>query len=134
MNNLLIPLHKWASNHDENFLTEILVFLLNHYAQNEPQSAISLISLITDDRLVLSEKDLNVLRIEAQHHTTEGSPDIKLETLSFVCFIEVKVDSGFGHDQLARYKKLLGKYKKRSALITLTRYYPGQSIGYLIIF
>ena len=123
MNNLLILLQKWARKQDENFLTEILVFLLNHYAQNEPQSAIQLIKWITQDMLALPEKDLSVLIIEAQHHTAEGSPDIRIETPNFICFIEVKVDSDFGSGQLATYKKLLDAYKgKKSALITLTRY------------
>jgi len=28
-NNLLISLHKWSGRQDENFITEVLVYLLN---------------------------------------------------------------------------------------------------------
>ena len=97
MNNLLIPLHKWAKNQDENFLTEILVFLLNHYVQYEPESAVWLINRITGDELDLSEKDLSGLSIESQPpRTAEGVPDIKIATPRVICFIEVKVGSYFG--------------------------------------
>ena len=123
MNNLLIPLHKLARRQDENFLTEILVFLLNYYVQNEPGSAIWLIKLITDNELGLSENDLQVLSVEAQHHTPVGIPDIKIETPNFICFIEVKVDEDFGPKQLSTYKEYLQKKsKKESMLITLTKY------------
>jgi hypothetical protein len=122
MNNLLIPLHKLARRQDENFLTEILVFLLNYYVQNEPESAIWLIKLITDEELDLSENDLHVLSVEAQHHTPIGIPDIKIETPNFICFIEVKVDADFDSNQLSTYKGYLQKkYKKKSMLITLTK-------------
>jgi len=123
MNNLLIPLHKLARRQDENFLTEILAFLLNYYAQNEPESAIWLIKFITGEELDLSEKDLRVLSVEAQHHTPIGIPDIKIETPNFICFIEVKVDADFDSKQLSTYKEYLQKkYKKKSVLITLTKY------------
>ena len=122
MNSLLIPLHKLARRQDENFLTEIFVFLLNYYVQNEPESAIWLIKLITDKELDLSENDLQVLSVEAQHHTPIGIPDIKIETPNFICFIEVKVDADFDSNQLSTYKGYLQKkYKKKSMLITLTK-------------
>jgi len=131
MNNLFIPLHKLAIRQDENFLTEILVFLLNHYVQYEPESAVWLIKRITNDKLVLSEKDLRILSVEAQHHTQMGVPDIKIETPNFICFIEAKVDSDFGEGQLKDYKSVLGECQKEkesigetleTKLITLTRY------------
>ena len=131
MNNLFIPLHKLAIRQDENFLTEILVFLLNHYVQYEPESAVWLIKRITDDKLDLSVKDLRILSVEAQHHTQMGVPDIKIETPNFICFIEAKVDSNFGEGQLKDYKSVLDDCQKEkesigetleTKLITLTRY------------
>jgi hypothetical protein len=130
MNNLFIPLHKLAKRQDENFLTEILVFLLNHYVQYEPESAVWLIKRITD-KLDLSVKDLRILSVEAQHHTLMGVPDIKIETPYFICFIEAKVDSNFGEGQLKDYKSVLDDCQKEkesidetleTKLITLTRY------------
>lgn len=121
-NNLLISLHKWSSNQDENFITEVLVYLLNYYLLYEYDSSISIIKRITNGKLSLTDNDLSSLLITTQAHTHKGIPDIRIENNFFLGFIEVKVDSNFGSDQLSRYKAILSASNKQTGLISLTRY------------
>ena len=122
-NNLLVSLHNLASSQDENFLTEIFAFLLNFFSIHENKSAIQIMNLITDGKFRPSVKDLNSIDITTQINTSEGRPDIKIETKTHLIYIEVKVDSDFGTDQLKRYKKALSLSQKTTLLITLTRYH-----------
>ena len=125
-NNLLISLHKWSSNQDENFITEVLVYLLNFYLRHEHDSSISIIKRITNGQLTLTANELSTLLITTQAHTEKGIPDIRIENNFFLSFIEVKIDSNFGSDQLSRYKAILKSSKKKTALIVLTRYHHEQ--------
>jgi len=121
---LLASLHRWSSNQDENFITELLVYLLNFYLVHEPQAAVYMIERITGNLLSLKTNEISTISVTTQAHTEEGIPDIKIENNSFLIFIEVKVDHNFGNKQLSRYKAALEKESKQTALITLTRYHP----------
>jgi len=121
-NNLLISLHKWSSRQDENFITEVLVYLLNFYLRHENDSSISIIKRITNGQLSLTANELSTLLITTQARTHKGIPDIRIENNFFLSFIEVKVDSDFGSNQLSRYKSILNASNKQTELITLTRY------------
>lgn len=121
--NLLVPLHNLASSQDENFLTEVLAYMLNFFSMHEKKSAIRLMKFITGGIFQPSVEDLKRIDITTQIKTSEGCPDIKIETKDYLIYIEVKVDSDFGYDQLARYKKALSLSQKTTILITLTRYH-----------
>ena len=118
-----MPLHNLASSQDENFLTEVFAYLLNFFSIHEEKSAIKIMKLITDNKFCPSVEDLNSIDITTQINTSEGRPDIKIETRTHLIYIEVKVDSDFGFDQLERYKKALSLSPKTTLLITLTRYH-----------
>jgi hypothetical protein len=123
---LLTSLHRWASHQDENFITEALVYLLNFCLVHEPQAAAYMIEKITGNLLSLKTNEINTISVTTQVHTNKGIPDIKIESDSFLVFIEVKVDSNFASNQLSRYKVVLTKNSKQTGLITLTRYRPEQ--------
>ncbi len=120
---LLVPLHNLASSQDENFLTEVLAYILIFFSIHEKRSAIHLMNLITDGKFQPSVEDLNRIGITTQINTSEGRPDIKIETKNYLIYVEVKVDSDFRHDQLKRYKRALSLSQKKSMLITLSRYH-----------
>ena len=120
--NLLTALYKWSSGQDENFITEILVYLLNHYLSNEDVASKSIFSRITGGRLKPNAAEFDALSVTTQTHTKKGIPDVKIENNHFLCFIEVKVDSHFGNNQLSRYRSILNASDKSTALISLTRY------------
>jgi len=122
-NNLFIPLHVLASRQDENFLTEIFIFLLRYFVEHEQISAISLLNNISGGLLKLSHNELGSVNISTRSKTAKGIPDIEIRTREFLLFIEVKVDSDFRCKQLERYKSVLKASGLESALITLTRYH-----------
>lgn len=118
--NLFESLHKWAAANDENFITESFAYILNLYKKYDSESFDIIIKKITNN-IINSNSDLSSLTITTQFHTENGTPDIKIENTDILVFIEVKVDSGFGNDQLGRYKKVLSTKNKKTALITITR-------------
>ncbi len=121
--NIFIPLHNLANQQDENFLTEIFVYLLNHYLKYEKQAALLLIKRMTDNKIKIVETELIGLDISTRAKTEEGVPDIYVFSKNVLIFIEVKVDSDFGWKQLSKYKEVLEKSEKITMLITLTRYH-----------
>jgi len=57
-----------------------------------------------------------------------GRVDLRFDTDDFVLFVENKLYSGYGHDQLERYVQaldLLPDYKSRRGLVAVTRDIPG---------
>lgn len=123
---LLTSLHRWAKHQEENFVTETLVYLLNLYLEYEPHTAEDIIRKITGNKVPLSHNNIQTVSITTQVYLGEGIPDIKIENNNFLAFIEVKIDSDFGNNQLSRYKSVLSKDSRKTALITLTRYDPNQ--------
>lgn len=120
---LLSRLHHLTSHQDENFLTESLAYILSIYLVDEPQSAICLLRYICSEKLLIPKDNLNSVNIHTQFLTKYGTPDLVLSWTDSIVFIEVKVDSGFGIEQLDRYRSaLLERSENNKALVTLTRY------------
>ena len=82
----------------------------------------SILRKITNNNISLRVEDTNSIDISTQSYTEYGIPDIRIENNQFLCYIEVKVDSNFGSDQLTRYKKILDSSTKETYLFVLTRY------------
>lgn len=121
--NLLIKLHKLASGQDENFLTEVLANLLRRLIAIEPQAALTIINLITNNRLNVDIKEIVSVNVITQVSTENGRPDILISTDDHIAYIEVKVESDFGDDQIERYRLQLDNCDfKETSLIVLTRY------------
>jgi len=122
-NNLFARLHRLALSQDENFLTESLAFLLQYLIANEPQSALSILRSITNQRLAINLDEIISVDIKTQVNTESGTPDITISTDNHLIYIEVKVDSVFGNNQLERYRTELIKSRiPNTSLIILTRY------------
>jgi hypothetical protein len=122
-NNLLVRLHKWAVRQDENFLTEVFAFLLNHLAESEPEAATEIVARITGGAICLSPQQIRVLEVRTQITGEEGIPDIELRTAQHFVIIEVKNEAEATQDQLNRYRRLLDQSPVASkGLILLTRY------------
>jgi PD-(D/E)XK nuclease superfamily protein len=121
-NNLFTNLSKWAIRQNENFTTEILVYLINYLLVEEPVVASKLLCQITDgflDGTTLPDK----IKITTQTVIDEGRPDIEISTDDHVVYIEVKIDSALGEDQLKRYRNALDSLSnKKTSLIYLSRY------------
>ena len=122
--NLLLNLHKFAKEQNEDFITECFAHLLQILITDDAKSAIEIIRYITGSYLKLTVEDLKNLKITTQITTEEGSPDIEIRTNDHLIYIEVKVEAGFGYDQLKRYKRQLNNDSRypNTYLIVLTRY------------
>ena len=122
-NNLLLALHKYAHQQDENFTTEAFVHLLRHVQVFEPEIARFLIRFLTGERIKLTDEDCPKLKISTQNTFMEGRPDILIEGPTHFIIIEVKVESQPGWDQLDRYREILNtKEEADKCLVLLTRY------------
>jgi hypothetical protein len=122
-NYLLTNLHRLASGQDENFITETFVYVLRILISNEPKAASLILRAITDGFINVSTDEINSVDIKTQVTTESGKPDISISTDDHLVYIEVKVDSGFGHCQLERYRSQLQRSGIiNTKLITLTRY------------
>ena len=120
---LLVNLHKLASGQDENFITECFVNFLSELIRLEPTEGIELLRQITNNNVCLTYGDLKNLNIQTQISTDEGVPDIAIQVNDCLVYIEVKVESSFGPDQIMRYKRQLNQYSdyKNTQLIVLTK-------------
>jgi len=120
--NLFSNLNRWAIRQNENFTTEILVYLINHLLIVDPDIALNLLHKITDGFLY-KISSLNNIRINTQSVIDEGRPDIEISIDEYVIFIEVKIDSAIGEGQLTRYRSALESLtNKKTLLIYLSRY------------
>lgn len=123
INNLLSRIHPLASRQGENFVTESFVHLLLYLIEFEPDISLKFFEKLSEKKLPLDLKKLKSLNISTQVSTELGKPDIELRTSDSLVYIEVKIDSGFGIDQINRYRELLGNSGvKNSLLITITRH------------
>jgi hypothetical protein len=122
-NNLLTGLNRWAERQEENFISEAFVHLLKHLIAHEPNAAAQLIRWLTNERLNLSAPSMPCVKISTQVHTPEGRPDIEIRTSDHLVYIEVKINSDFEIDQLARYRRhLLSSSPGTTTLVTITRF------------
>src|ERR1700722_11504787 len=76
--NLLVALHKWARQQDENFTTEAFVHLLTDWVHAEPRAALAVLTKITADRVGLTEADCRQLEIRPQKRIDGNQPDIRI--------------------------------------------------------
>jgi len=121
--NLFTNLNRWAVRQNENFTTEGLVFLLNHFKSEDPKFACSLLNNMTDGFLNLNCDQAEKVKINTQTIIDEGKPDIEITLDDYLIYIEVKIDSELGEDQLSRYRKALeGFADKKTRLVFLSRY------------
>ena len=128
--NLFFNLHRWAVRQDENFTTEAYVYLLNHLFKYEPTIATNIIRKMTDGFLDLKKDQTEKINITTQTIIDEGKPDIEISTDEFLIFVEVKIDSEIGENQLMKYKDSLNNTKnKKTRLILLSRYPLTSSIN-----
>ena len=131
--NFFFNLHRLATSQDENFITESLAFLLRYMITNELEAGKSLLSSITCNRLNVSLHELVTVDVKTQVSTEEGKPDVVISTDDHLIFLEVKVDSSFGHRQLERYRNQLQKSGYlNTSLLVLTRYSFDQNIHSII--
>lgn len=117
-------LHRLASGQDENFLTECLAHVIQAFLEMERKSAIALLRCICPKGLPISSQDTDSIVVETQFSTPSGRiPDLVLRGHDSIVFIEVKVDSGFGSNQLENYRTDLSeRNESQRTLGTLTRY------------
>lgn len=78
---------------------------------------------MTGGFLSLSASKASNVNIKTQITTDEGNPDIEISTDNYLIYVEVKIESELGKNQLKRYKTALNKIKdKKTKLILLSRY------------
>lgn len=128
--NLFFNLHKWAIRQDENFTTEAFAYLLNHLLMYEPIIAINIFRRMTDGFLDLNQDQAEKVQITTQTIIDEGKPDIEISMDEFLIYVEVKIDSEIGENQLTKYKDSLNNSNdKKTRLILLSRYPLTSSIN-----
>jgi len=129
-NNLLLKLHRYSHRQDENFITESFVHLLVHLIESEPTIGITLLNKLSSNKLRWSKKESKRISIQSQIKTDEGIPDIEVQSIDKLMYIEVKVESDFSHNQIKRYKNVLKKSGcTKTHLTVLTRYPYIESSG-----
>ena len=121
--NLFSNLNRWAIRQNENFTTESLVLILKRLLSDKPDVACRLLKNFTDGFLDLSNEQATRTSIQTQTTIDEGKPDIEITVDDYLVYIEVKIDSELGVDQLTRYRHALESAdKKRTLLVFLSRY------------
>jgi hypothetical protein len=122
-NNLLVALHKYAHQQDENFTTESFVHLLRHLQVHDPDMACVLFSVLTDQHLLVTQDDCRTLAITTQQKHEQGVTDIIIRGPDKYVIVEVKIESQPGWKQLDRYNELLGgRPEKFTFLVLLSRF------------
>ncbi len=109
MNNLLVNLRKWVSRQDDNFTTESLAHLLRHLCENESEVAARLLTKMTNCSIAFTPDTTKVATIKTQVTTEEGRPDIEISFPGSLVYVEAKVESGLGPDQLKHYRRELDR-------------------------
>lgn len=122
-NNLLITLHRWASQQDENFITDAFAHLLRHLLADDEGVGVELLQYLTGERfpVVSSAK---IIQVRTQVTVAQGRPDIEFSSKDHLVYVEAKVESGLGNRQLERYLEELDDRKPPQAttLVVLSRY------------
>ena len=120
--NLFVTLHHWASRQDENFTTEVFVYLLKYLQINEKNSFLRLVANLSGNLFEVNESD--EIEITTQVRNNEIIQDIQLQTSNKLVFVEVKLGSNLGRKQVATYLDFLKRssYKiENTLLVCLTR-------------
>ncbi|WP_312329806.1 PD-(D/E)XK nuclease family protein [Sphingobacterium sp.] len=106
----------------EDFTTEILASLLKAESQFA-QSFYRLIHLPLDDYNIYTQRRFS------SNSGCDCIVDLVLESNDKICFIENKVESSEGEDQLVRYSDVLTKTNKTTFLRYCTKYYEYKDIA-----
>jgi len=126
--NLFTSLHRWAGRQDENFTTEALVNILDLLLVCEPQIGLSVLQKLSCG--VLDLKEASSVQITTQPRTAEGVPDVEISAPDQLVYIEAKVYSDLGENQLESYRRALADSGlPRTGLVLLTHYPPTGSIS-----
>jgi hypothetical protein len=121
--NLFVHLNRWAFRQNENFITEALVYLLKFLLHEEPYIASKLLNYLTGGFLTIRPEDSKNVKVKTQTIIDEGIPDIEIKFDDYLIYIEAKVDSELGINQLSNYRKVLeNSGVKNTRLIFLSRY------------
>lgn len=116
-------LYQWGKV-KEDFYSNGLVYILKQLRRYErgKELATNFLNSLFDDKLSLTSDEWAI-----RDHTGKSTrPDIEVESVEAVAYIEVKVRSGVDYDQLQRYRKGLkrieGKTGKKTTLLLLTAF------------
>lgn len=123
-NNLLLALHTYAAQQDENFTTEAFVHLVRHLQIHEPKAACALFDFLTGGKLRFDLCDCSKLQIKTQWVYSGGIPDILITGPNHFVIIEVKVEAELGDMQLEKYKERLNSQNETYKCLTLLSRYP----------
>lgn len=104
--NILIALRKWAcvKQQEENYFTEILIFLLRQLLANEPDLGAKLLSELTDVAEIELCNNARLIKIQAQYMCDAGRPDIDIQWPGHHYFVEIKVKAIPDEEQIKRYQ------------------------------
>ena len=121
----------------EDFFTELFAYLLKTHT--------NLLSDFLKDFFIASFKDLEQVYVSTQekfdalpHHTSSSIPDIFIELVSenqrYIIFIESKIGSVEGWEQLKKYAEHLNEFKniKLGILVYITRDYEPKNSGNIL--
>lgn len=122
--NLLISLHAWAHRQDENFITASFAHLLQRLVEYNPDVGMDVIGKLTNKEVPATGVDANQVRVRTQVTSLFGRPDLEITYPGHRIYVEVKVDSPLGNNQLERYLKDLQSRtsNEQFSLVLLTRY------------
>ena len=120
--NVFSSLFKY-SGADENYLTEVLVFIMRLLLERDPVQGLSLVDLLTHRNHGPCFADPGSVIISTQVAGEKGRPDIEIrDGADALVYVEVKHDSALGVDQLERYQaQLLVSGVSETGLTLLTR-------------
>jgi hypothetical protein len=125
-NNLLLDLHAYAHQQDENFTTKAFAHLLRHLLMKESKAAANFLKKLTGDWLRLDEDACSEVSVSTQPRTPDGQPDIQITSSREMVIVEVKVDAPVHSEQIRKYRKILKILKEsrrvRTRLVLLTRF------------
>lgn len=122
--NLFVPLHHWATRQDENFTTEVFVYLLKYLQVNEKASFHRFASNLSRNLLETISDGNHEIAITTQVRNNSTIQDIQLKTSDKLVFVEVKVGSPLERKQVEAYLDFLKQtsYKpENTLLVCLTR-------------
>ncbi|MCP4142544.1 MAG: PD-(D/E)XK nuclease family protein [Chloroflexi bacterium] len=121
--NIFITLAKYASQQEENFLTEAFVYLLDVMLEKDSSSGISILKEISGAKSHNWFSEKQTISITTQITIEKDRPDIAITIGNEkIIFIEVKHDSKLGEKQLERYySHLENSHYTAKQLVLLTR-------------
>ena len=110
-----------SNNPKEDYLTEIFAYVIDRYPD-------ILLGFLNEFKVTNSKPNLISIRTQEsykklENHETDSKPDISIYLKKHVIFIENKIDSFEGVNQLRRYAEQLDRISEKSTLIYITRDY-----------